>query len=246
MRFLNKKPKPIDGTGSAEPPSANGGGPISLAQQNFLGILGDQAKGKRNWQIVAFASLGLLAVVTFSYIKLASESRITPYIVEVDRLGQAAAFGPAERLQKTDERLIVSQLGLLVRNLRSVYPDPVAQRELLERGYAFVAPSAASTLNAYFADPQNDPRLLARQFSRQVLVQSVLPVPDSDNWRVQWTETETPIGMGAAPRTTAWEAYLTVRVVPPSKASEIQDNPLGLYVTAINWTPVTQGQGANG
>ena len=239
MRFLNKQPAPAPAAGPEVETD-----PFLTAKQNFLGVLGDQAKGKRNWQIVAFLALAGWLFTSGAYFKLASESRITPYIVEVDQLGQAAAFGPAEKLRKTDQRLIVSQLGLLIRNLRAVYPDPGAQRELIERGYAFIAPSAASFLNAYFSDPANDPRLLAGQFTRQVLVRSVLPVPNTDTWRVQWTETETPFGVGA-PRRTAWEAYLTVRVVPPTKASEIEDNPLGLYVTAINWTPVTQDEGAD-
>lgn len=239
MQFLRKKTAPAPAAG----PDVEAD-PFSAARQNFLGVLGDQVKGKRNWQIVAFLALGGWLFTSGAYFRLASESRITPYIVEVDQLGQAAAFGPAERLRKTDERLIVSQLGLLIRNLRAVYPDPGAQRELIERGYAFVAPSAASFLNTYFSDPANDPRILAQQFTRQVLVQSVLPVPNTDTWRVQWTETETPFGVGVT-RRTAWEAYLTVRVVPPTRASEIEDNPLGLYVTAINWTPVTQGEGAS-
>lgn len=240
MQFLRKKPESAESASSETVAD-----PFLVARQNFLGVLGDQAKAKRNWQVTALLAVGGWLFTSGAYFKLASESRITPYIVEVDRLGQSVAFGPAEKLRRTDERLIVSQLGLLIRNLRSVYPDPGAQRDLIQRGYAFVAPSAATFLNGYFSDPQNDPRVLAQQLSRQVLVQSVLPVPDSDTWRVQWVETETPLGVGP-PRTIAWEAYLTVRVVPPTRASEIQDNPLGLYVTAINWTPVTQGKGANG
>jgi type IV secretion system protein VirB5 len=239
MQFPRRQPAPTPSTGSDTAVD-----PFLAARQNFLGVLGDQARAKRNWQLTALLAVGGWLFTSGAYFKLASESRITPYIVEVDRLGQSVAFGPAEKLAKTDHRLIVSQLGLVIRNLRSVYPDPGAQREMIERGYAFVAPSAASFLNGYFSDPQNDPRLLAQQLTRQILVQSVLPVPNSDTWRVQWTESETPLGVGP-PRTTAWEGYLTVRVVPPTKASEIQDNPLGLYVTAINWTPVTQGKGAN-
>lgn len=38
--------------------------------------------------------------------------------------------------------------------------------------------------------------------------------------------------------TSPWEAYLTVNQAPPDRVETIQTNPLGVYVTGINWTPV--------
>ncbi|MBA2571484.1 MAG: conjugal transfer protein TrbF [Gemmatimonadetes bacterium] len=210
------------------------------ARSEFGQVFGDLAKGKRNWQLVAFASLTLLAVVTLAYIRMASEARITPYVVEVDQLGQARAFGPAEQIRKTDQRVIASQLGMFIRNLRTVFADPAAQRELAQRAYAFVDENAAGFLNTYFSDPANNPVNLSRQFTRLVEVQSVLPVPDSKTWKVVWRETELPLLHGSS-RTTAWEAYLSADVMPPRTTDTIEVNPLGLYVTAISWTQVTQG-----
>lgn len=210
------------------------------ARSEFGQVFADLAKGKRNWQLVAIASLALLAVVTLAYIRMASEARITPYVVEVDQLGQARAFGPAEQIRKTDQRVIASQLGMFIRNLRTVFADPAAQRELAQRAYAFVNEGAAEFLNAYFSDPANNPVNLSRQFTRLVEVQSILPVPNSKTWKVVWRETELPLLQGS-PRTTAWEAYLTADVMPPRTTETIEENPLGLYVTAISWTQVTQG-----
>ena len=109
---------------------------------------------------------------------------------------------------------------------------------MLRRGYAFVAPEAAAFLNDYFASPVNDPRVLGLRLSRQVDVTGVLRVPGSDVWRLQWTETERSTQPGGMTRTTAWEGYVTVRLVPPRTAETIQDNPLGIYVTSVNWTQV--------
>src|SRR5207247_7356006 len=67
---------------------------------------------------------------------------------------------------------------------------------------------------------------------------AVLRGPDSDVWRLQWTETERSTQPGGATRTMAWEAYLTVRLAPPRTAETVQDNPLGVYVTSMNWTQV--------
>jgi hypothetical protein len=38
----------------------------------------------------------------------------------------------------------------------------------------------------------------------------------------------------------AWEGYLTTRTVPPATIDRVTLNPLGLYVTSINWTQLSQ------
>ena len=213
---------------------------IIAGRLEFTNQFAHLAQGKRNWQIAAFMSLGLLIVVTGAYIHLASTSRITPYVVEVDALGQARAFGPAEKQLAVDDRLTIHQLSLFVRNIRTVYRDPLAQKDMIVRAYAFADAGAQEWLNGYFRDPENDPRLLARHLSRRVEVKSVIRVPDSESWKVSWVEVETPAGT-TTKRRSAWEGYLTVRQVPPASTATIDYNPLGLYITALNWTQVSRG-----
>ena len=214
---------------------------LITARNEFANAFGDLAKGKRNWQLMAFALTGLLAVVTLAYVRLAAASRVVPYVVAVDRLGQVVAVGTAEELKSPDERLVTSQLAHFVRSIRTVLPGAAAaaQAELVKRGYAFAAPEAAGFLNDHFASPRNDPRVLGTRLTRQVDVASVLRVPNSDVWRLQWTETERPTHVGGPVRTTAWEGYVTVKMIPPATAETIQENPLGLYVTSISWTQVS-------
>ena len=90
----------------------------------------------------------------------------------------------------------------------------------------------------YFASPPNDPRVLGLRLTRQVDVTGVLRVPNSNVWRLQWTETERSTQPGGLTRTLAWEGYVTVRLVPPRTVDAVQDNPLGLAVTSVNWTQV--------
>src|SRR2546422_3462911 len=148
--------------------------------------------------------------------------------------------GPAEDLKQPDQRLLASELARFIRAIRTVLPAAAAagQAEMFRRGYAFVAPEAAAFLNDYFANPANDPRLLGLRLTRQVDVTGVLRVPHSDVWRLQWTETERSTQPGGLMRTLAWEGYVTVRLVPPRTVDAVQDNPLGLAVTSVNWTQV--------
>jgi len=214
--------------------------PYLAARREFESVFGDLAKGKRNWQLMSFALAVLLGAVLAAYVRQGAESRITPYVVEVDRLGQALAFGPAERLRGSDSRLYVFQLGLLIRNLRAVCSDPEAQRSRLLDAYAYLAGPARAAVDAWFADAAHDPRVLGRSLTRQVDVTAVLQLPRSQTWKVSWRELERPRFAGA-PRATAWEAYLRVEHQPPDSTAAILVNPLGLYVTEINWTQVSMG-----
>lgn len=213
---------------------------IIAARHEFSGAFGDLAKGKRNWQLMSFALVVVLGVVTVSHVRLASASRVVPYIVEVNRLGQVAAVGAPQQMEAPDQRLIASQLAQLIRSIRTVLPSAAAagQAELIRQGYAYVAPEAADFLNGYLASPRNDPRVLGTRLARQVTVTGVLRVPKSDVWRLQWTEVERSTQPGGASRATQWEGYVTLTIKPPATADAIQANPLGLYVTTINWTQV--------
>ena len=227
---------------------ANGGGTgakvnqLITARNEFTNAFGDLAKGKRNWQLMAFSLAGILVFVTSAYVRLASSSRVVPYVVEVDRLAQIVAVGAAEQLTTPDQRLVASQLAQFVRSIRTVLPSAAAaaQAEMVRRGYAYVAPEAAGFLNDYFGSARNDPRILGTRITRQIDVASVLRVPNSDVWRLQWSETERSTQAGGPVRTTAWEGYVTVSIAPPATAEAVQDNPLGLYVTSVNWTQIAE------
>lgn len=232
MRFL-KAPRPA--RSEAHPDNR-----IIQSRTAFAGAFGDLARARRNWQLVAFGLLLLELLTLTGLLRLSLDTRITPYVVEVDRLGRPLAFGPAEKLKKTDQRLIVAELTRIIRNLRTVYADPGAQRDALYGAYAYLGPSAKATLDAYFTRPENDPRLLAQDRTRSVDVESVLQIPDSATWRVTWTEREQPRFAGLV-RESAWEAHLTLRFVPPKTDETIQANPLGLYVTSLTWTRIRQG-----
>jgi type IV secretory pathway TrbF-like protein len=214
--------------------------PYLRAREEFMSTYADLAKGKRNWQLCAFGLLVLLGAVLAAYLRLASTSRITPYIVEVDRLGQPAVFGPAETLRPKDTRLYIYTLSSFIRNLRTVSSDADTQRELLFAGYAYAAGAARATLDEYFVHPAHDPRVLGRSMTRQVDITSVLSVPKTKTWKVSWRETERPRLAGPV-RIVAWEAYLTIALNPPTSTEGLLKNPLGLYITDLSWSEVATG-----
>lgn len=239
----------IEGDGAGrlhESPAIEADSRVRRGRSEFHLMFSDLAKAKRNWQLASFGLLGLTIVLAVGLVTLATQSRITPYVVQVDRFGRAQALAPAERIEPADQRVVVAQLASFIRDIRTVLAEPAAQADLVRRAYAFVDQGAALFLSQYYASPDNDPRLLGKELTRLVEVTSVLSVPTasraekSSTWKVSWTETSFPKATAGMPVETAWEGYLTTRTAPPATAERVTMNPLGIYVTSINWTQISK------
>lgn len=213
---------------------------LIAARNEFANAFGDLARGKRNWQVMAFTLAGLLGVLVVAYIRLASSARLIPYVVQVDRLGQVVGAGVVDQLQAPDHRLVASQLGHFIRSVRTVLPREAgpAQADMMRQAYAFLGPEAAAYLNDYFSRSENDPRVLGTRLTRLVNVTSVLRVPNSDVWKLRWTEEERHLQGGEAARTRGWEGYVTVNILPLNSADAVEDNPLGLRIASLTWTEI--------
>ena len=260
---LTRRPRPAasSGDGQAEslPPALAAEAPpkgwargekappeVLRGRYEFTRQFSDLARGKRNWQLVAFGSLALLALSVVGLVTLSLQSRVVPYVVEVDRLGRAEAIAPADAVPAVEDRVVTAALARFVADIRTAYPDPVAQRDAVYRAYAHVAGDARGYLEGYFSDPANDPRQQGRGYRRAVEVTNVLPVPGAaeggpTTYRVQWNEREESPREGVRER--AWEGYLSVTVAPPTTTEAVERNPLGVFVTDLSWSPLAPTAG---
>ena len=116
---------------------------VASGLTRYRNLFAEIAQAARLWQVFAFVELALIGLLLAGYLYLVSTGRVSVWIVEVDRLGRAHTFGPAERLHLSDrENVTRHQLTLLVRNLRTVSTDPVAQRQMLFEAFGYVAGDA--------------------------------------------------------------------------------------------------------
>ena len=216
--------------------------PWEQGRREFTGAHADLARSRRSWKYISFGLLALLALVTVSLIGFATSSRVEPYIIEKDQLGRVRYSGPIPAAPDTPEdQLVRAELRLLINDLRTVSSDQQIQEPLIDRAFVHLRSDAREYLNNYFSEPGNNPNELNANIRRTVNVGSVLPVPDSDTWKVEWTESTTPIGSGGEPSTSSWEAYVSLTQQDPQNQQEAAENPLGLYVTSIEWTQVGSG-----
>ena len=193
----------------------------------------DLAKSLANYRILAALLLAANLALTAGLLAQSRRTRITPYVVHLDRHGEAVAFRPADRLADPGRALRVHELSRWVRNVRTVTLDPAVQRHLVLTGYAYTGGRAVNLLNAWYrAEP---PFARAERLTVGVDVTSVLALPGAAGWQVQWTETHRD-RHGGTVATERWQALLTLDLDPPERVEEVLTNPLGLRVVDFDWT----------
>lgn len=204
--------------------------PYQRAAQVWDDRIGSARLQARNWRLMAFGTLALSAGLSAGLLWQSLQSRVTPYVVEVDRLGEARAVSEAERTFRPTDPQIAWHLARFITDVRSVSLDPVLMRANWLAAYDFATERGAQFLNDYAraADP------FAEVGTRTVSVEVTSVVRASDrSFQVKWAETAYERGSPAG--TTHWTAILTVVLKPPETADILRKNPLGLYVDAIDW-----------
>jgi type IV secretion system protein TrbF len=205
--------------------------PYQRAGQVWDERIGSARVQAKSWRLIAFGGLILSTALSGGLLWLSMQSRVVPYVVEVDRLGEARAVAPVAADYRPTDPQIAWHLGRFIANVRSVSLDPVLMRENWLSAYDFVTDRGARFLGEYArsADP------FGQVGERTVSVQVTSVVRASDtSFQVKWTETAYERGSLAG--TSRWTAILSVVVRPPSSAETLRKNPLGLYVDAIDWS----------
>jgi type IV secretory pathway TrbF-like protein len=187
---------------------------------------------KRLWQWTALASIAVNAMLAGGLVYQASQSRVQPFVVEVDKLGQAVAIAPAEQITTYDERVVRAQIGNLVNFSRSITPDHVVQKKWLAKVYAMLGPQAMEAMNEYYR--AHDPFQASKSQKVTVEIISALPI-SQESWQVQWEETARTLD-GRLDGRTRWQAIFEIGFVQPKTPKAIMDNPTGIVVKSFSWT----------
>lgn len=205
--------------------------PYQRAGQAWDERIGSARVQARNWRLMALGSLALSGSLAAGLLWQSLQSRVVPYVVEVDRLGEPRAVEPARREHRPTDPQVAWHLARFVTEVRSVPLDPVLMRRHWLAAYAMVTERGAAFLDAYARAA--DPFAAAGTRSVSVEVTSVVRASDR-SFQVKWRETAYERGNPVA--TARWTAILGVVVRPPTTTETLRKNPLGLYVDAIDWT----------
>src|SRR3569833_1732329 len=186
----------------AEPPN-----PYLDARREWNERYGDYIAQARNWRYAAFITLLVCGALALGVVWQMTQSRIVPYIVEVDSLGRPLAMARADKAAPADQRIVRAQLAAFVADTRSVITNRTTKKQTHERTNAHDpnGTPAFNYLNEFYQ--HRSPFERARTETVQVDIRSTLPVSDK-TWQVEWTETD----------------------------AEILRNSIGLYGMNLSWT----------
>jgi type IV secretion system protein TrbF len=205
--------------------------PFQKAAQVWDERIGSARVQARNWRLIAFGNLFLAAGLACGLIWQAARGTVTPWVVEIDKLGQAQAVGPAITDYQPTDPQIAWYLARFIENVRSLPADPVIVRQNWLAAYDFVTDQGAVALND---DARiNDPFSKIGKIEVAVEISSVIRA-SSASFRVAWIERRYENASLAA--TERWTAILTIVIKTPHDADRLRKNPLGVFVNAINWS----------
>jgi len=205
--------------------------PYQKAAQLWDERIGAARVQARNWRLMSFGCLTLSVGLAAGLVWQSMQSRVTPYVVEVDRLGEVQAVAPAIQSYQPADAQIAWYLARFITDVRSLSIDPVLVRKNWLEAYDFATDRAAIFLNDFART--SDPFAAVGERSVSVEVTSVVRASDT-SFQVKWTEQTYRQGSLAA--TERWTAILTTIVATPRTAEVLRKNPLGLYVNGIAWS----------
>jgi len=185
----------------------------------------------RNWRLIAFGNLTLAAGLAAALVWQATRGTIVPWVVQVDKLGEAQVVAPASADYRPTDAQIAWYLAQFIEQVRSVGVDPIILRQNWLKAYDFVTDRGALALNDYARN--NDPFARIGKAQVAVDVSSVIRA-SPDSFRIAWVERR--YENDSLSTTERWTAIVTVAIETPHDADRLRKNPLGVFVHAINWS----------
>jgi type IV secretion system protein VirB5 len=205
--------------------------PYQRAAQAWDERIGSARVQARNWRLMALGELFLIAGLAAALVWQSARGTIVPWVVQVDRLGEAQAVAPAIANFRPTDPQIAWHLARFIEQVRGIAADPIIVRQNWLRSYDFATDRGALALNDFARASDPFGRVGRQQVA--IEVSSVIRASE-DSFRVAWIERTYENGQLA--RTERWTAILTIVVQPARDAERLRKNPLGIFVHAINWS----------
>ncbi len=161
--------------------------------------------------------------------------RTLPYLVMVNGNGEPIALAqPVLGTQALNDVVIKWAIEEFIRNARTVTANLDEQKDHLRDGYAFAREQAAKALSDYYHDGRHDPFSIGQKGWVEVqITRTPLKLPAPDTYQVDWIETHHDYN-STLTASTSWRATLKVVTAAPDNTDG--RNPIGLYVTNLDWS----------
>lgn len=236
MTIKKKRAKPrVAGTPLGTPH------PYLNARRSWNSHVGSLIASRTLWQAVALISLLIAFASVGGVVYIGSQSKFVPYVVEVNKLGEAMAVAPASQADKVDQRIVRAATAEFIVNARTVTPDIAMQRRSIFKVYALMKSGSAATRKmTAFLNGSPDTNPFKRAEKQTVNVEVISAIPQTANtWQVDWVETQRTRKGEIMSKPYRMRALLNVgsNAMPPDASDDqIRLNPMGIYISDYSWS----------
>lgn len=215
--------------------------PYLNARRTWNSHVGSLIASRTLWQATALTSLLVALAAVGGVVYIGSQSKFIPYVVEVNKLGEAMAVAPATRANTTDQRVIRATVAEYISNARTVTPDVALQRKAIFKVYALMQPGSPATrkMTSYFnGNPETNPFKRAEKMTVNVEVVSAIP-QTATTWQVDWVETQRNRKGEVLGKPYRMRALLNVQakgLPADTNDDQMRLNPLGIFINDYSWS----------
>lgn len=228
MNFFKQSPRTNE--------TGDGGNPYLNAREEWLERYGSYISRAAQWRAVAFICLGVTTVSMSGNVLQIMQSKIVPYIIEVDKLGNPSVTGRADEISAPSRRLIQAEIARVINDWRTVTADAELQKKMVTRLSYCTADGAKGLLKQWYTE--NNPYEIAKSGKLVHVEIKGLPLPVSaESYRVEWVETIRSHS-GVLLDQQAYEATAAIQILAPTSETVLLHNPGGIYITALSASKV--------
>ncbi len=212
--------------------------PYVLGRREWDERYGELVKRAANWRMAAFLSMVAAIVAIFGIVVVSSRAHLVPYVVAVNQFGRVEGQGVVTESPAgtNDPRILKASLNDFVISLRQVSADGQVERTAISKVYAMLAASSPAhrMVDDYYRS--NSPFERMEKGHVDVEVSTILPV-SRNTYEVSWREkVYAREGTFLENQSKFYKGTFSV-VVAPSKDERISRlNPIGVFVTNLEWT----------
>jgi len=222
------------------PNGAAGENPYLSARRHWNSQTDRAFSAARLWQVYGTAGLLVALASVAGWIHVASEPRYVPYVVEVDKLGEAVAVHPAPNAAQADARVVRASLASFIWSARMVTADVAVERKALFQVWGMLRSKDPATVKIqewWNEQTKTDPYHRAATETVDVDISSALPLSDS-SYQIDWLESVRDRDGNLKEPPYRMRATLSIYTAPLDRRAseaEISANPLGVYVSDFHW-----------
>ncbi len=160
------------------------------------------------------------------------------YVLEVDSRNRVSYGGALDTTLQSIDPYVPSEIIRFVENWRMVTGDNAMQKIAAKRLYCMLIPdtAAANRIDAYYQNAINNPFEINKKSTRTVSLRNILQQTER-TWQVEFTQTLRNHSGEVIGNEERLKAQLVISRGAP-RDSCLESNPLGTYITDINWSMV--------